>query len=301
MSGLVLYGELGVGNGGCGAVGERGRLRDVEDGFDLDGEAAVEDGDGGKGDVSAEDDGAGSLVDDNFCGCLEADREVLDARDEFRDGGETGGLDIHIDAAAVEGGRDGVAEVLVDAVGDVVGSGEIEGSEEEGYCLQAMEVDAGVAFDDGAFGDAADGGVVDGLDVAGEACGVAAKGERALRFGVDLAVVAVEGGHQEDTAFEAFGVTDRGNGDVDFHAALGEGGQGSGNEDGGYVFDNDGALRDLDPQALEGVGEGLDGEESLLAIAAAAKADDEAVADELVVADALDLGDVAEANLAVAG
>lgn len=74
LSDLVLYGDLSVGNGGRGAVGERGRLRDVEDGFDLDGEATVEDGDGGEGDVSAKDDGAGSLVDDNFCGRLEADR-----------------------------------------------------------------------------------------------------------------------------------------------------------------------------------------------------------------------------------
>lgn len=194
-----------------------------------------------------------------------------------------------------------MAELLVDTVGDVVCGGEVEGAEKEGDGLETVEVDAGVALDDGAFGDAADGGVIDGLDVSGEAGGVAADGERALCFGVDLAVVAVEGGHKEDTAFEAFGVADRGDGDVDFHAAFGEGGQGGGDEDRGYVFDDDGALWDLNAEALEGVGEGLDGEEGLLAIAAAAKADDEAVADELVVADALDLGDVAETDLAVAG
>lgn len=276
-------------------------MGDVEDGFDLDGEAAVEDGDGGKGDVSAKDDGAGSLVEDDFCGGLEADGEVLDAGDEFRDGCETGGQDVDVDASAVEGGCDGVTELLVDSVGDVVRGREVKGAEEKGDGLETVEVDADVALDDSAFGDAADGGVIDGLNVSGEAGGVAAEGERALCFGVDLAVVAVEGGHQEDTAFEAFGVADRGDGDVDLHAALGEGGQRGGDKDGGYVFDDDGALRDLDAEALEGIGEGLDGEEGLLAIAAAAKADDEAVADELVVADTLDFGDVAEADLTVAG
>lgn len=61
---VFLYADADGGGDDGLAVGERLRLRDVEAGRDLDGEAAVEDRHGRDAGVFAEDDCSGAFVDD---------------------------------------------------------------------------------------------------------------------------------------------------------------------------------------------------------------------------------------------
>ena len=130
---------------------------------------------------------------------------------------------------------------------------------------------------------------------------VAADGERSLSGGVDLAVFAAQGGEQQGSAFERFGVADGGDDHVHLGAGAGEGGHGRGDGDGGDVFDGDGGGSNLKSHAQQEVGEHLGGEDGLLLVSGAVQADDQAVAHDGVFAHALDGGDLADAHLARGG
>ena len=163
---------------------------------------------------------------------------------------------------------------------------------------EVVQVGGDIALGDGAVGDASDGGVIELLADPSGSGAVSSDDERALGGGVDLSVFSAQRGEQKRSAVEGFGVADGGDDDVHLGSGAGEGGQRGGDEDGGDIFDGDGGGGDLEAHALHEIGEHLGGEDGLLLISGAAQADDEAVAEEGIVTDTLDGGDLADAHLA---
>ena len=193
----------------------------------------------------------------------------------------------------------GAAELVIDGLRHGFGAAEVGVVEQEGEVVAAIDVEGDAALDHRAEGDAGGVGVVVLLDVSVDVDGVSADDERALRLRVDLSVGSVEGRHEEEAAFETSGVARGGDGDVELGAGPGERRQSGGDKDGGEVLHADRRGGNTYAHAEQGGGEGLRGEGGLLAVAGALQADDDAVADELVVADALDRGDVFYARLPV--
>ncbi|MCY1414200.1 hypothetical protein D9M71_296430 [compost metagenome] len=258
-------------------------------------------GDGGRrhAHVLADDDGAGARVDDDLGHRLAAlhfeifqHRHVVDplARIERR-------ADPH--RAAVDGLGHAGAEQVVDAVDDVLGGGEIRTVEVEGQAVALVEAARHRALHRGAGRHAAGGRHVDGDFRTVAALGIeAADDEVALGDGVGLAVDTLQLGHQQAAAAQALGVADGGNGDVDGLAGLGERRQVGVHGDRGDVLQLHVAhvRRHLDAELRQHVVEGLQGERRLRGlVAGAVEADHQAVADQLVVAHALDGGDVLQA------
>src|SRR5208282_1238005 len=184
------------------------------------------------------------------------------------------------DAAAVEGAGDGAAEFGVDAESDALGIGELGFAQQQGERGEVAQVGGEVALGDGAIGNASYGGVVELLAGPGASGGVAADDERTLGGGVDLTVFSAQGGEQEGSAVERFGVADGGDDYVHLRAGAGEGGHGGGDGDGGDVFDGDGGGGNLEAHTQQDVGEHLGGEDGLLLVSGAAQADAQAVAHE---------------------
>ena len=125
-------------------------------------------------------------------------------------------------------------------------------------------------------------------------------GERALGHRVDLAVSGEQRGDQQGAAGQVGGVAQCGDGDIDPAAAAGEGGQIGGHHDGGDVLG--GQLGHLVPrvhaEALQHPDQRFAGEHRVVQlVAGVVQPDHQAVADELVLADALDIGDVLDAHL----
>ena len=114
---------------------------------------------------------------------------------------------------------------------------------------------------------------------------------------VDIAVGAEQGRDQQGAAAQILGVAQRGDGDVHARALGGEGRQIAGDHHGGDVAGADGGAADVDAHALEHRLQRLLGEGDVVErVAGAVEADDEAVADELVLPHALDIGEVLDAR-----
>ena len=109
-----------------------------------------------------------------------------------------------------------------------------------------------------------------------------------LRNRINLRVGGFEGSHYQQPSLEIGGVSDRGNGDVDPVAGLGKGRKIRGNQRGGYVMHQNGGRSDAHAHPGQQIGQALHGEDRLLFIARSIEADDKSIAQELVVADALD-------------
>jgi hypothetical protein len=98
---------------------------------------------------------------------------------------------------------------------------------------------------------------------------------------------------EQGAAEQALGVAQRADGHVGPRAGGGEGGQVGGDHHGGDVLGVDAGVSDVDPQPLEHGFQALAGEGRVAErVAGAVQADHEAVADQLVVAHALDRDDV---------
>jgi hypothetical protein len=123
----------------------------------------------------------------------------------------------------------------------------------------------------------------------------AAYGNGALRHGIDTAIGTDQRSLEEDAALKAFGITKR----SDCHINAGTGFQKcsdvSRDHDGSGVLRFNLVRRKSEPVTLKGIADGAqrcDG----IAVAIARKANDETVANELVVAPAFDLREVLDAS-----
>ena len=117
--------------------------------------------------------------------------------------------------------------------------------------------------------------------------------ERALGDRVDVAVGAEQGGDEQGAALQVLGVAERGDRDIHPRALGAEGRQVAGDHDGGDVAGADGGAADVDAHALEHRLQRLLGEGDVVQrVAGAVEADDEAVADQLVLPHAFDVGEI---------
>ena len=193
------------------------------------------------------------------------------------------------------GGRG--ADEIVDRGRDALGGGEIGIAQREAHIGQAVERELDLALDDGAVGDAADGRHAAG-DLGGVAFGrEAADRDRALRHRIDVAVGAEQRRHQQGAALQALGVAERRDGDVDAGALGAERRQVGGHHHGRDVAGAELGAADVDAEPLQHRLQRLLGEGDVVErVAGAVEADDEAVADQLVLAHALDVGEVLDAR-----
>ncbi|VFT41632.1 Uncharacterised protein [Pseudomonas aeruginosa] len=198
--------------------------------------------------------------------------------------------------AAVHRMGDARTEQFVDAVDDALGSGEVRAVEVQRQAVALVEAARHRAFDGGAGRDTSGGRYVDGDLRAVAAFGVeAADHQVALGDRVDLAVDTFQRSHQQAAAAQALGVADGRHGDVDRLARLGERRQVGMHRYRGDVLQLHVADvgRHLDAELRQHVVEGLQGERRLRGlVAAAAQADHQAIADQLVGPHALDAGDI---------
>ena len=127
--------------------------------------------------------------------------------------------------------------------------------------------------------------------------GKAGDEDRALRDRVDLSVGGLQRRHDQRAAVERGGVAERGDADVDAGAGFDKGGQVGGDDHGRDVLGARPAAFQRDAEILQHRADRLLGVGRVAqAVAAALQADDEAVADQLVVARALQHGDVLDAR-----
>ena len=157
-----------------------------------------------------------------------------------------------------------------------------------------------LALHRGAVGDAAGGRHAAGHRAGGAARGDGAGGQRALGDGIDLAVGGEQRGDQQRAAGQVGGIAERRDRDVDPAAGAGEGRQVGGDHHRGDVLGVQ--LGDLvarvDAQPLQHADQRFAGEHGVVElVAGAVQPDHQAVADQLVVAHALDVGDVLDAHL----
>jgi hypothetical protein len=114
---------------------------------------------------------------------------------------------------------------------------------------------------------------------------------------VDIAVGAEEGGDQEGAAEQALGVAHSRRGHIDARTLRRERRQGGRHHDRGHVPGTDLLAADIDTEPHQHPLQGLLGERGIVQrVAGCVEADDETVADELVLPDALDVGEVLDAR-----
>ena len=174
----------------------------------------------------------------------------------------------------------------------VVKSGVLQRQADRG---QPAEVEIDLALDGGAGRDRP-GGRHAHRDARRFALGRDAAGDDgALGDGIDLAVRRVERGHDQRPAQQARRIADRRDGDVDRAAGTGEGRQLGGDQDRRDVARPELLAGDVDAQPLEDVGHDLFGERRVAQpVTGAVEADHEAVADQLVRANAVELDEILE-------
>ena len=190
--------------------------------------------------------------------------------------------------ARVVGVRDGLRirrEVMIHHFRDAGRGGEIRFVKLQAHLFGRLN-GGRCTLDDGAVRDAAHGGMVDRLRVAGAARDESAGDHRALRDGINLAVDSAQAGHQQQAALQTGGVAHGGHGRVDLHARLRERGKRRGDHRSGRVLHQDSGWIHGDAHLLQHVGEALRGEERLLPVAGAFQSHHDAVANQLIFAHA---------------
>ncbi len=178
------------------------------------------------------------------------------------------------------------AEIVVDRGGDALGRGEVCVAQREPYVGQSIEREFDLALDERPVGDAADGGDA-ADDLGGFALGLeTVDGDRALRHRIDVAVGAEQGGDQQGPALQVLGVAERRTTVTSIRVPwVPNGGRLPVTITAADVAGADRRAADVDAHALEHRLQRLLGEGDVVqGVAGAVEADDEAVADELVLA-----------------
>ena len=188
----------------------------------------------------------------------------------------------------------------VDRGGDATRGGQVRVAQAEPERVGLVELVDDLALHRGAVGDARRGGHAAGHRAGGAARGDRAGGERALGHRVNLAVGGEQRRDQQRAAGQVGGVAERGDRHVDPAAAAREGGQIGGDHHRGDVLG--GQLGHLVPgvhaEPLQHADQRFAGEHRVVQlVAGVVQPDHQAVADELVLADAFDVRDVLDAHL----
>src|SRR5690606_29043455 len=254
-------------------------------------------------DIRTHDDGAGTLVDDDAGHLVCFDLQLLDGGHETDDVVPPVIGDVDLDGTRIHRAGRGHAGEGGNGLADTPGGGQIRVLQCQPQHRQRRQLKADFALDDGAVGDAAGSRHAAG-DLGGGALGAeAGNGNRTLGDGIDLAIGAEQRGDQQGAALQALGIAHGRNGDVDAAAMAGEGGQHGGNHHGGQVVSAEGTgVADVDAEALQHGLQALAGERGVgQAVTSAVQADHQAVADQHVVTDALEIGDVLDARAGPGG
>ena len=190
--------------------------------------------------VSAHHDGAGPLVDDDLGRRVNAEHKVLHARDQDRlptasAASATLTSTRLLSRAVATGLWNSLLTASAISVA-VVKSGLRSSSETVLNPLRSTEVSRSTMR---SLGNQADVGGVHFLAVGAVARGIAAHHQRPLRLGVDLAIRAVQRAHQQHAAFQAAGIADGRNGDVQPGARPRKRRQRRGNKDRRHILDHD--------------------------------------------------------------
>jgi hypothetical protein len=117
--------------------------------------------------------------------------------------------------------------------------------------------------------------------------------ERPLRSGVDLAIRAIQRSHQKHTALQAPGISNRGNGHIHLGSGPRERWQASGDKYGRHILDDRRRRGNLRSHALHDVGQGLSGEDGLLAVAGLREPHHHAIANQRILAHSFDVREIA--------
>ena len=199
--------------------------------------------------------------------------------------------------AGSSGSAVGVPRKSLIADGDALGGGEIGIAQRHAHLAQLVQGEFDLALDHRAVGDAADGRHA-AHDLGGLAFGLeAADRHRALADRVDVAVGAEQRRDQQHAALQALGIAERGDGDVDARALGREGRQVGGYHHGGDVAGAQRLAADVDAEPFQHRVQRLLGERNVVeGVAGAVEADHQAIADELVLPHALDIGEVLDAR-----
>lgn len=131
-----------------------------------------------------------------------------------------------------------------------------------------------------------------------------AGGERALSHSIHLAIGGQQRRHKQRSASEIGGVAEGGNGDIDPAAAAGEGGQVGGDHHRGNVLGGEfgNLVAGVHTQPFQHPDQRFTGEHRVVQLVpGVVQSDDKAVADQLVLADTLDAGDVLDTDLSRGG
>ena len=178
-------------------------------------------------------------------------------------------------------------EVMIDHFGNAGRGGEVGGVQLEAHLVGRLD-GRRWTLDDGSVRDAAHGGMVDRLRIAGATRDEAAGDHGALSNGINLAVDSAQAGHQQQAALQAGGVAHGRHGSVDLHSRLRERRERGCHHHRSRVFHQDQGRIHGDAHLLQHVGETLRGEQRLLPVASAFQSDDDAVTNQLILADSFE-------------
>ena len=247
--------------------------------------------------VAADDDDARAFVDDDLGGGVRLDLQLFDLGQHGDDVLREFLRQRELHGRRVERFGDRRADIIVDGDGDALGRREVGVAQGKPQLADAVEREFDLALDDGAVRHSPDGRNA-ARDLGGLALGrETADGERALRDRIDIAVGAEQRRDQQRAALQAFGIAHRRGGHVDPGALGGERRQIGGDHDGGDVAGADLLAADIDAKPFQHRLQGLLGERRIVErIAGAVEADDEAIAEQLVLPDTLDTGEVFDAR-----
>ena len=135
--------------------------------------------------------------------------------------------------------------------------------------------------------------MVELLAIARTARRISSQREWPLGFGINLAIRPAQRSQEQHSAFEALGVADGGNRNVQRHARPGKRRKRSSYEHSRNIFYDDCIGGNLHAHALHDVGQGLGREQGLLAVSGPVQSDHDAVAHQRIVAHSSDGRDVA--------
>ena len=163
--------------------------------------------------------------------------------------------------------------------------------------VRSVKVPGNGALHQAAVRNAAHGGMVLGDRGAPGRGGETAHQDGALAHHVDGAIGPLEGGHEQGAPGQGLGVPGGADGHIHALTGLGEGRQFGRHHHRRHVLDLHGGGADGDALAGHEVGQGLHRELGLVLVAGAIQAHDDAVAQQLVAADALEPGHILELGL----
>jgi hypothetical protein len=230
-------------------------------------------------------------------GIVRAHPQLLDLGHECCDPPTIAARHRQNDGCGIDGLGRAVTQVAVDDGGDAPCGREVGVPEREMDLAEVVEGEFHLALDDGAARDAGRGRHAAGHPL-GRTLGLkAARGKRTLGHRVDLAIRTEERGDEQRATGQRLGVTQCAGRDVDPRTLTGERRQGRRHHDGSDVLGVEVGAAGAHAQALEHGNEALLGEVRVAqGVAGAVQADDEAVADEHVVAHALEARDILDAH-----